>query len=230
MQSTRHCAEGSLAANEEIWAPIRADQLRVGHYIKINHRWFDHPFVRRIFRITSEDEVAIIRNARLTKLLRGPCALHAGGAARGAAAPAGRRAARRRTHRRADGREARGIRAHPGTPRRAGGGGAALWRDRGGDRSNCWTCSMPAMRAARSCWPVQRASWCRRWQTGRRHWRWWPRRRRSATRNASCGWPRMPWVSVVCWDGGWISTRSSSRSSPWLQPCTCADCSGCQRR
>ena len=58
----------SLAANEEIWAPIRADQLRVGHYIKINHRWFDHPFVRRIFRITSEDEVAIIRNARLTKL------------------------------------------------------------------------------------------------------------------------------------------------------------------
>ena len=40
----------------------------MGHYIKINHRWFDHPFVRRIFRITSEDEVAIIRNARLTKL------------------------------------------------------------------------------------------------------------------------------------------------------------------
>jgi len=40
----------------------------VGHFIKINHRWFDHPFVRRIFRIASEDEVAIIRNARLTKL------------------------------------------------------------------------------------------------------------------------------------------------------------------
>lgn len=40
----------------------------MGHYIKINHRWFDHPFVRRIFQITSEDEISIIRNARLTKL------------------------------------------------------------------------------------------------------------------------------------------------------------------
>jgi hypothetical protein len=57
-----------LAASEENWVPIRADQLRVGHFIKINHSWFDHPFVRRIFQITSEEEVAIIRNARLTKL------------------------------------------------------------------------------------------------------------------------------------------------------------------
>jgi HD-GYP domain-containing protein (c-di-GMP phosphodiesterase class II) len=57
-----------LAANEENWQPIRADQLRIGHYIKINHSWFDHPFVRRIFMITSEEEVAIIRNARLSKL------------------------------------------------------------------------------------------------------------------------------------------------------------------
>jgi HD-GYP domain-containing protein (c-di-GMP phosphodiesterase class II) len=57
-----------LAANDENWQPIRADQLRIGHYIKINHSWFDHPFVRRIFMITSEEEVAIIRNARLTKL------------------------------------------------------------------------------------------------------------------------------------------------------------------
>lgn len=40
----------------------------MGHYIKINHRWFDHPFVRRIFQITSGDEISIIRNARLTKL------------------------------------------------------------------------------------------------------------------------------------------------------------------
>jgi len=57
-----------LAANDENWQPIRADQLRIGHYIKINHSWFDHPFVRRVFLIASEEEVAIIRNARLTKL------------------------------------------------------------------------------------------------------------------------------------------------------------------
>jgi HD-GYP domain-containing protein (c-di-GMP phosphodiesterase class II) len=57
-----------LATSEDNWVPIRADQLRVGHYIKINHSWFDHPFVRRIFRITSEEEVAIIRNGRLTRL------------------------------------------------------------------------------------------------------------------------------------------------------------------
>jgi len=57
-----------LAAPEQNWVSIRADQLRVGHYIKISNSWFDHPFVRRIFRITSEEEVAIIRHVRLTKL------------------------------------------------------------------------------------------------------------------------------------------------------------------
>lgn len=50
------------------WTPIRPDELRVGHYIRINHRWFDHPFVRKIFRIASEDEIQIIRNAGLTRL------------------------------------------------------------------------------------------------------------------------------------------------------------------
>lgn len=40
----------------------------MGHYIKINHRWFDHPFVRRVFLIQSEEEISIIRNARLNKL------------------------------------------------------------------------------------------------------------------------------------------------------------------
>lgn len=57
-----------MATTDDNWVPIRADQLRVGHYIKINHSWFDHPFVRRIFRIASEEEVAIIRNGRLTQL------------------------------------------------------------------------------------------------------------------------------------------------------------------
>jgi len=57
-----------LASSDHNWVPIRADQLRVGHYIRINHSWFDHPFVRRIFRIASEEELAIIRKGRLTKL------------------------------------------------------------------------------------------------------------------------------------------------------------------
>ena len=61
-----------MAANDDNWIPIRADQLRVGHYVKINHSWFDHPFVRRIFRITAEEEVAIIRNGKLTKLYVDP--------------------------------------------------------------------------------------------------------------------------------------------------------------
>ena len=57
-----------MATSDDNWIPIRADQLRVGHYVKINHSWFDHPFVRRIFRIDSEEELAIIRKGRLTKL------------------------------------------------------------------------------------------------------------------------------------------------------------------
>jgi hypothetical protein len=57
-----------LATSDDNWIPVRADQLRVGHYVKINHSWFDHPFVRRIFRIDSEEELAIIRKGQLTKL------------------------------------------------------------------------------------------------------------------------------------------------------------------
>ena len=57
-----------LATPDDNWVPVRADQLRVGHYIKISDSWFDHPFVRRIFRIESEEEVAIIRSGRLTRL------------------------------------------------------------------------------------------------------------------------------------------------------------------
>ncbi len=61
-----------MATRADNWVPIRPEQLRVGHYIKINHSWFDHPFVRRIFRIGSEEEVAIIRAGRLTKLYVDP--------------------------------------------------------------------------------------------------------------------------------------------------------------
>jgi len=50
------------------WQPIEIDQLRVGQYIKINHRWFDHPFVRRMFQISSEREIQTIRDVALTRI------------------------------------------------------------------------------------------------------------------------------------------------------------------
>jgi HD-GYP domain-containing protein (c-di-GMP phosphodiesterase class II) len=50
------------------WEPIEADQLQIGHFIKIDHRWFDHPFVRRSFQLSSEREVAIIREVQLTRV------------------------------------------------------------------------------------------------------------------------------------------------------------------
>jgi HD-GYP domain-containing protein (c-di-GMP phosphodiesterase class II) len=50
------------------WEPVEAAALRIGNFIKIDHRWFDHPFVRRSFRISSERELAIIREVQLTRI------------------------------------------------------------------------------------------------------------------------------------------------------------------
>lgn len=50
------------------WEPIEADQLRIGHLIKVDHRWFDHPFVRRSFQISSEREIETIREVGLTRM------------------------------------------------------------------------------------------------------------------------------------------------------------------
>jgi HD-GYP domain-containing protein (c-di-GMP phosphodiesterase class II) len=50
------------------WEPIEADQLQIGQCIRINHRWFDHPFVRRSFQISSEREIATIREVQLTRM------------------------------------------------------------------------------------------------------------------------------------------------------------------
>lgn len=50
------------------WEPIEADALRIGHFIKIDHRWFDHPFVRRSFQVSSERELAVIREVQLTRM------------------------------------------------------------------------------------------------------------------------------------------------------------------
>jgi len=50
------------------WEPIGAEALRIGHFIKIDHRWFDHPFVRRSFQISSERELGVIREVQLTRI------------------------------------------------------------------------------------------------------------------------------------------------------------------
>jgi hypothetical protein len=54
------------------WVPIEAAKLRVGHYVRIGHRWLDHPFIQHSFTITSPNDVAIIRAAGLTKLFIDP--------------------------------------------------------------------------------------------------------------------------------------------------------------
>ncbi|MEO6186832.1 MAG: HD domain-containing phosphohydrolase [Steroidobacteraceae bacterium] len=57
-----------MTTGTDSWEPIEAAQVQIGHYIKINHRWFDHPFVRRMFQITSEREIAIIRDVELSRM------------------------------------------------------------------------------------------------------------------------------------------------------------------
>ena len=59
------------------WLPLDPALLRVGFYIKIDHAWMDHPFVRNIFTISSPTEIAIIRKHQLTKLLYDPERSHA---------------------------------------------------------------------------------------------------------------------------------------------------------
>ncbi len=51
-----------------VWEPATGDDLKVGDYIRIDHRWFDHPFERRMFRISSDREIATIREKELTRV------------------------------------------------------------------------------------------------------------------------------------------------------------------
>ncbi len=50
------------------WESIDAADLRIGLYIKIDHHWFDHPFVRNIFQISADSEIKTIRESGLTRL------------------------------------------------------------------------------------------------------------------------------------------------------------------
>jgi hypothetical protein len=57
-----------MSNDPHAWEPAEAGDLKVGDYIRIDHRWFDHPFERRMFRITSEKEIATIRDIELTRV------------------------------------------------------------------------------------------------------------------------------------------------------------------
>lgn len=57
-----------MTTEREAWEPATADDLKVGDHIRIDHRWFDHPFERRMFRISSDREIAIIRETQLTRV------------------------------------------------------------------------------------------------------------------------------------------------------------------
>lgn len=57
-----------MATETQVWEPATADDLRVGDHIRIDHRWFDHPFDRRMFRISADAEIAIIRDQALTRV------------------------------------------------------------------------------------------------------------------------------------------------------------------
>ena len=54
------------------WLPLHPDLLRIGLFIKVDHSWMEHPFVRNIFTVSSPTEIVIIRKHRLTKLFYDP--------------------------------------------------------------------------------------------------------------------------------------------------------------
>jgi len=87
-----------MTTDRESWEPATADDLKIGDYIRIDHRWFDHPFERRMFRISSDKEIGTIREKELTRVFvdrtpvldqpaAGAPAVPDSGAAEGAAAP-----------------------------------------------------------------------------------------------------------------------------------------------
>ena len=50
-------------------ANITMDQLRVGLYIHLDLKWFEHPFAFSHFRIKSEEQIRVIRSLGL-KIVR----------------------------------------------------------------------------------------------------------------------------------------------------------------
>ena len=52
--------------------PISLEKLQVGIFIKLDHTWTEHPFIKNTFKITSEDDIALIKKHRLFKILYDP--------------------------------------------------------------------------------------------------------------------------------------------------------------
>lgn len=57
---------------EAAWQPIEANDLRIGHYVRIGDRWFDHPFLKGTFLLSTEEELAAIRAADLALIYIDP--------------------------------------------------------------------------------------------------------------------------------------------------------------
>lgn len=64
------------------WQPIGADELQIGHFVRIGDRWFDHPFLQSSFLITTAEELAAIRAAGLSQILVDPARSRPAGAPR----------------------------------------------------------------------------------------------------------------------------------------------------
>lgn len=54
-----------MATSQEVWESIDPVQVKVGDRIRIDRRWFDHPFERRLFQVDSEREIGLLRNSDL---------------------------------------------------------------------------------------------------------------------------------------------------------------------
>ena len=50
----------------------KPDELKVGMHVDLNCSWFKHPFASKTFKITSENDLAIIRGLNLTSVLVDP--------------------------------------------------------------------------------------------------------------------------------------------------------------
>lgn len=54
------------------WLPIKPQGLRVGLYVRLDCRWFDHPLPRSTFKLTSQREIDIIIKYRISRILYDP--------------------------------------------------------------------------------------------------------------------------------------------------------------
>ena len=59
------------------WLSLTPAQLRIGLYIKLDHSWMEHPFIRNTFTVSSPSEIAIIQKRLLTRLFYDPDRSHA---------------------------------------------------------------------------------------------------------------------------------------------------------